>query len=180
MSRKTLSSFPGLTPAIGFCFAGMEEVRSHLHETVAGLTKEQIGRPAFAGAHSIGALVLHIGEAEWYWMHMVVLGHELTDADRSAPCWDVLQYPDRFHEKGHSVEFCLNEIKAIRTQTGDTLASFNDADLERIFSIKRRGEVHERSLRWILHHLMDHEAQHKGQILMLKRLMGLTNDGAFD
>jgi uncharacterized damage-inducible protein DinB len=151
-----------------------------VHDAVAGLTKEQIGRPAIAGAHSIGALVLHIVEAEWYWMQMVVLGHVLNDADRSAPCWDVLKNPDRFPERGYSAEFCLDEIKRIRNQTQQTLASFNDADLERIFSIERRGELHERSLRWILHHLIDHEAQHKGQILMLKRLMGLTNDGAFD
>lgn len=33
------------------------------------------------------------------------------------------------------------------------------------------------SLRWVLHHhLADHEAQHKGQILMLKRLLEETVD----
>jgi uncharacterized damage-inducible protein DinB len=34
-------------------------------------------------------------------------------------------------------------------------------------------------LRWILHHLIDHEAQHKGQIMLLRRLLGLGNPGLF-
>ena len=42
-----------------------------------------------------------------------------------------------------------------------------------MISFERRGQESEYNLRWILHHLIDHEAQHKGQILMLKRLMAL-------
>jgi uncharacterized damage-inducible protein DinB len=172
MPPKVLNAVQDVPPEIGFYLAGMEEVREQLCESIAGLSGEQIGRPAFAGAHALGALVLHIGEAEWYWMQMVVTGHKLNDDDRRAACWDVLDDPEGFHAKGYSGEFCLNEIKRIREQTINTLSSFNDSDLERIFSIERRGEKREQSLRWILHHLIDHEAQHKGQILMLKRLMG--------
>ncbi len=42
--------------------------------------------------------------------------------------------------------------------------------LTNVFSFERQGETHELTLRWIPHHLIDHEAQQKGQILMLKRL----------
>lgn len=180
MPPRVLNAIDGVTPAIGFYLAGMEEVREQLCESIAGLSDEQIGRPAIPGAHALGALVLHIGEAEWYWMQMVVSGHKLNDEDRQAACWDVLDDPAAFLAKGYSAEFCLNEIKKIRGQTIDKLSSFNDSDLERIFSIERRGEKREQSLRWILHHLIDHEAQHKGQILMLKRLQGLKNEGLFN
>jgi uncharacterized damage-inducible protein DinB len=144
------------------------------------MSDEHIGCPAISDAHAIGALVLHIGEAEWYWMQRVVSGEEVTEQIRCAPYWDVLKDPRSFPEKNYSADFCLNEIKKIREQTCKSLASFNDSDLERIFSYERRGELHERSLRWILHHLIDHEAQHKGQILMLKRLHGLKNEGLFN
>jgi len=52
-----------------------------------------------------------------------------------------------------------------------TLASFNDDDLERIATFERGGDRHEHSLR-ILDHLIDHESQHNGQIVMLKSLLG--------
>jgi uncharacterized damage-inducible protein DinB len=179
MTRKILNPAPGVSREIGFYLAGMEEVREQLREAVEGLSDDYIGRLALSDAHSIGALVLHIGEAEWYWMQCIVSGHEITNEIRCAPYWDVLKDPRGFADKRYSAEFCLNEIKQIRDQTHKTLAEFKDSDLESIFSIERGGEIHERSLRWILHHLIDHEAQHKGQILMLKRLLGLKNEGLF-
>lgn len=170
MSPTVLNSVAGLSTEIGFYFAGMEEVRQQLEEAVAGMSDEQVQRPALPGAHAIGALVLHIGEAEWYWMEMVISGHKLSAEDRAMACWDVLEDFDNFPSKGYSAKFCLAEISKIREQTRQKLATFADLDLDRIFSIERRGEIREQSLRWILHHLIDHEAQHKGQILMLKRL----------
>ena len=175
MAPKVLVPAPGVSPGIGFYLAGMEEVRDQLRETITGMTDEQISRRAVPEAHSIGALALHIGEAEWWWIQCNVSGHKLTDEDRSAPHWDVLKDPDGFAGKGYSADFCLQQIDRIREQTRGTLASLGDADLERVFSFERRGKTHEQSLRWILHHLIDHEAQHKGQILMLKRLLELNS-----
>jgi len=176
MPSHVLNPAPGVSPAIGFYLAGMEEVRAQLRETITGMTDEQICRRAVPGAHSIGALVLHIGEAEWWWIQSNITGHKLTDEDRRAPYWDVLKDPEGFASKGYSADFCLQQIDRIREQTRSTLASLGDADLERIFSFERRGQTHEQSLRWILHHLIDHEAQHKGQILMLKRLLVFKNE----
>jgi uncharacterized damage-inducible protein DinB len=172
MSRRTLSSVPGFATEIGFYLSGMEEVREQLREAVEGMSDDQVGRPAVPDAHSIAALVLHIGEAEWYWMRCVISGDKVTDEIRNAPYWDVLKDPAGFSQKSYSAEFCLNEIKKIRQQTYETLSAFDDSLLDHVFTFERRGEATELSLRWILHHLIDHEAQHKGQILMLKRLLG--------
>jgi uncharacterized damage-inducible protein DinB len=171
MLPQVITPAPGVSAGIGFYLSGMNEVREQLREAITGMNTEQIGRRAVPGAHSIGALALHIGEAEWWWIQCRVGGHKLTAADRASPHWDVLEDPEAFGSKGYSAEFCLQVIDRIREQTRDTLASFGDDDLERIFSFERHGETREHSLRWILHHLIDHEAQHKGQILMLKRLM---------
>lgn len=171
MATRVLTAAEGFTPGIGLYLSGMEEVREQVRDAVAKLAGEKFNRPAFLGAHSIGALVLHIGEAEWWWMQCNVAGHKLTEEDRAAPFWDVLEEPDAFRRRGYTAEFCLQQIDNIRNQTRMLLSKFNDDDLDRIFSYKRRGQIHEQSLRWILHHLIDHEAQHKGQILMLKRMV---------
>jgi uncharacterized damage-inducible protein DinB len=151
----------------------MEEVRSQLIAAVKTIPDDLIGKPAFLGAHSIGGLVLHIGEAEWFWMHMVIRGHQLTEEDRTAACWDILDDLERVARSGYTAEFCLSEIEKIRNQTRDVLFSYNDKDLERIITFERKGQTTEYNLRYILHHLIDHEAQHKGQIFMLKRLMAI-------
>ncbi|MDQ2855446.1 MAG: DinB family protein [Acidobacteriota bacterium] len=179
MDRRGLAPAEGVSREIGFYLAGMDEVREQLREAVMGISDHDIGRLAVPDAHSIGTLVLHIGEAEWWWMQCRISKHELTDEDAQSPFWDVLKDPERVAHNGYSAEFCLAEADRIRAQTRDVLASFNDADLERAFAFERRGMSYERSLRWILHHLIDHEAQHKGQILMLERLLGLSNEGPF-
>lgn len=174
MRRRVLGPHPGLSTGIGYYLAGMEEVRGQLVAAVKNIPDEFIGRPAFLGAHSIGGLVLHIGEAEWFWMQMVVSGHQLTDEDKKAPYWDILDDVDAVTRNGYTAEFCLQEVEKIRNQTRDVLFAYNDKDLERIITYERNGKTSEYNLRYILHHLIDHEAQHKGQILMLKRLMALN------
>ena len=173
MRRRVLTPHPGLSTGIGYYLGGMEEVRNQVKVAVKNIPDDAIGRPAFLGAHSIGALVLHIGEAEWFFMQMVVSGHQLTEEDQKAPYWDVLDDVDKVARNGYTTEFCLKEIEKIRNQTRDVLFSYNDKDLERVIAFERNGETTEYNLRWILHHLLDHEAQHKGQIFMLKRLMAL-------
>ena len=173
MSRHVLAPHPGLAPGIGYYLSGMEEVRQQLRIAVKGIALEPLGRPAFLGAHSIGALVMHIGEAEWWWMQCHVGGHQMTDEDRNAPYWDVLVDPDAFGKKGYTAEFCLQQADHIRNQTRELLFGLGDKDLERVVTANPTGEKHEYTLRWILHHLIDHEAQHKGQILMLKRIMAI-------
>ncbi|HJU91677.1 MAG TPA: DinB family protein [Pyrinomonadaceae bacterium] len=173
MRRRVLTPHPGLSTGIGYYLAGMEEVRRQVAVAVKDISDDLIGKPPFLGAHSIGGLVLHIGEAEWFWMKMVVGGQKLTDEVKNAPYWDILDDVDRVARNGYTAEFCLKEAEHIRNQTRDVLFSYNDKDLERIITFERDGKTTEYNLRWILHHLVDHEAQHKGQIFMLKRLMAL-------
>lgn len=174
MKQRVLTPHPGLSTGIGYYLSGMEEVRSQLIDAVKDIPDDTIGKPAFLGAHSIGGLVLHIGEAEWFWMQMVVSGHQLTEEDKKAACWDILDDVDAVGRNRYTAAFCLREIEKIRNQTRDVLFTYSDKDLERIITYERPDKPHEQNLRWILHHLIDHEAQHKGQILMLKRLMALS------
>ena len=173
MRRRVLTPHPGLSTGIGYYLGGMEEVRRQVAVAVKTIPDDQIGNPPFLGAHSIGGLVLHIGEAEWFWMKMVVSGHQLTEEDKKAPYWDILDDVEAVARNGYTTEFCLKEIEKIRNQTRDVLFGYNDKDLERLITFERDGKTTEYNLRWILHHLIDHEAQHKGQIFMLKRLMAI-------
>jgi len=170
--RDILEPVAGVSNEIGFYLAGMNEVRAQLSDAVRDLTVEQIAKRAVEGAHSIGELLLHIGEAEWWWTECIMEGHKLTRKDKNSPFWDVLKYPEKFASQNLSAEDCLRIVGEIRENTGTKLAAFAGDDMDKaLFNMKRRGNKYEFSLRWILHHLIDHEAQHKGQILMLKRLL---------
>jgi uncharacterized damage-inducible protein DinB len=99
----------------------MEEVRSQIVAAVKDIPDDQIGKPAFLGAHSIGGLILHIGEAEWFWMQMVVSGRQLTEEVEKAPYWDILDDVERVARNGYTVEFFLNVAEKISKKTTDGL-----------------------------------------------------------
>jgi len=84
--------------------------------------------------------------------------------------WDDTTETD-FAEKNYSVKDCIERIDEINRMSRKILGGFSDEDLERMFGFDQKDKRVEVSLRWVLHHLLDHKATHKGQIMMLKRLL---------
>ena len=151
-------------------------IRAELREIVSDLSDEELARRVLPGAHQIGGLILHIGEAESGWIHAIIDGKQPDEATKKFAHWDDTTETD-FAEKGYSAEHCIERIDEISRMSRQSLAKFSDEDLERLFAYERSsGEQVEASLRWVLHHLIDHEANHKGQISMLKRLMRENNE----
>ena len=135
MSRHILAPVAGGTPGIGFYLSGMDEVREQVRQAVQRLTGQNLTRPAFLGAHATGALTLHIGEAEWWWIQCIVRGHELTDDDRKAPYSDVLEDPKVSEQR--VCRILLAGDRQDQSTNERDLTSFKDSDLERIFSFER-------------------------------------------
>jgi hypothetical protein len=55
--------------------------------------------------------------------------------------------------------------------TCETLSHFTESDLEKTFARYRDDCETHYALRWIFVHLLEHDAEHKGQIMMIKRLI---------
>jgi uncharacterized damage-inducible protein DinB len=172
MRKETLTPVEGVPKQIGYYLAGMAEVREQLRVAVADLTDEENSSKIRPDAHSIGELILHCGEAEWWWIQCVVGGREIDDELKNSSFWDVLK-DGKYPVEGYSAAFCMAEIDKVSALTRKFFGGFNDEDLDKYYERPFSKEKTEKSLRWILHHLIDHEAQHKGQILMLKRLLAV-------
>ncbi|MDH3492631.1 MAG: DinB family protein [Acidobacteriota bacterium] len=170
MSKQTLTPVEGVPTQIGFYLAGMEEVREQLRDAVAEITSDQLHAKLRPDTHSIAQLILHCGEAEWWWIQCVVAGREIDEELKSTSFWDVLEEGNE-PSSAMSAITVVGEIDRIRSLTRELLSGFQDEDLDRYFERELPTRKIDKSLRWILHHLIDHEAQHKGQILMLKRLL---------
>jgi uncharacterized damage-inducible protein DinB len=169
--KRTLEPFPGVAREIGFYLSSWEMIRSELREIVADLSEAELAARITPGAHQIGGLILHLGEAESGWIHAIIAEKELDEEAKKFAHWYDTTETD-FAEKGYGAKDCLERIDKIGAMSRAILAEFKDEDLDRLFGYKRdSGERVEVSLRWVLHHLIDHEANHKGQISMLKRIL---------
>lgn len=173
--KRTLEPITGFSREIGFYLSGWEATRAELRELFSDLTDDELARRILPGAHQIGGLLLHIGEAESWWIHSIVDQRELDEAAKKFAHWDDSTETD-FAEKGYSAKDCIQRIDKISEMSRGILAKFTDADLERLFGYDRNGKRVEVSLRWVLNHLIDHEATHKGQIALMKRLLRESNN----
>lgn len=172
INKEIFEPAAGFPPQIGYYLSGLFEVRAQLIDAVKDLSNEEIATRAFPAAHSIGQLILHNAEAEWWWINYVIAGKEFDEAGAQREVfWDVLLDED-FASKNYSAGFCLEAADKVRAESLETLRNYQEEDLEKYFGWnKNDGSRREVTLRYVLHHLIDHEAQHKGQILMLKRLL---------
>lgn len=169
--KRTLEAADGFSGELGFYVSALENARERLHKTAADLTIEELTARAFPGAHQIGNLILHLGEAEASWIHSRLVGKELNDEEKKfAHLYDTTERD--YAEKRYSAAECLERIDRISRKSRAILASFTDADLDKLFAYetddRRKIEV---SLRRVLVDLLDHEAVHRGQISMLKRIL---------
>lgn len=175
VEREILEPMLGVSREIGFYLSGWEETRAALRDAVADLTGEELARRVLPSAHQIGGLILHIGEAESWWIHSIVAKRELDEESKRFAHWDDTTETD-FAEKHYAAKDCIEKIDEISRMSREILAKFGDEDLEMIFVMDRPNKRLEISLRSVLRHLADHEATHKGQILMLKRLLRETGN----
>jgi uncharacterized damage-inducible protein DinB len=171
IEKRILTPLAGFSGELAHYLGGLAQARRRLRETVGDLSLEELSARVFPNAHQIGNLVLHIGEAEASWIHSRITGRELTGEEKSFP--HVYDTTERdYAEKGYSAAECLERIDQISQKSRAILADFTDDDLDKTFGYETDdNRKAEGSLRRVLVDQLDHEAVHRGQISMLKRIL---------
>lgn len=168
-TKEILEPLPGFSREIGFYLSAWEKARAATRKLAEDLTTEEIARRFLPNMNSIGAILLHLGEAEFYWMQFVVAKKEITEEDKKFSHWcDTLEAD---LDRGYTAKYCIEKIDAISQMTRELLSDKTDADLEKLHLRDDQGEPLQLSLRVIIQRMVDHEAHHRGQIAMIKRLL---------
>ncbi|MCC7141531.1 MAG: DUF664 domain-containing protein [Candidatus Eisenbacteria bacterium] len=158
----------GFTPAIGARLAELDDVRRETHRYAAGLSPAQLAWTPHPKVESIATQLLHIAAVERSW-----IGEDLERrpmGEEWAPAFALRTGQPQID--GHDLAYFVERLDAMREETRRALATLSDADLTReIQCLDAPPESERFTLDWILHHLIEHEAHHRGQIALLKRLL---------
>jgi Uncharacterized protein conserved in bacteria len=170
IKRDILEPISGVTREIGFYLAGLEEVRAQTVAILEDLTKDELAKRFLPGFHQLGGLALHLGECEYWWIQAGIAAREMTEEDiKSAHLYDTTNTD--FALKDFTAEDCVDFLAKIHQRSVETLSKFTDDEMDRIVPFAQHPDPFKGTLRWVLHHLIDHEANHKGQMAMIKRLI---------
>jgi uncharacterized damage-inducible protein DinB len=118
------------------------------------------------GMHSIGAVMMHVIEAESEWIHEIAGRQVRTPAERE------FQQADRTDQwglrwadaPGLSWDELLAEHDRVRQRSRQIVETLADPDATAPLGDRTV------TLRWILKHIVTHEAYHFGQIELLKQM----------
>lgn len=126
--------------------------------------------------HSIGTLLYHIALVEADWLLVEVQGHPYDQpypGDMAA--W--FPYPMRTNNKltrvtGISLDEHLQRFDAVRRALLDTFRAMSLDDFRRVRALPESDVTPE----WVLHHLCQHEAEHRSEIAALRTQFNLHSE----
>lgn len=152
-------------PTIASLLWMMDDSRRMLLETVAGLDLPTLDWEPEIGGNSIGSLLYHIAGVEMDWLYTEVL-------ERDPPEAIIALFPSDMRDgeghlarwRGENLRTLEQRLADVRTQLLATYSMMTPDDFRRARSLDDYDVTPE----WVLHHLLQDEAVHRGEIGMIK------------
>lgn len=163
-----------LEPCVGRALWALEDTRRRTRSVIATVDARLLDVQPHPRANSIGSLLYHIAAIEADWLYADILaGHPFPDEIVALFPQDVRDPQDRLSlVAGESMEQHLKRLDTVRAHLRATLAPMSGEDFRRPRSLERYDVTPE----WVCHHLVQHEAQHRGQIQVICDLAGSDPD----
>jgi uncharacterized damage-inducible protein DinB len=150
---------PGFEPLVGRFVTMLADTRRRLHRDLADLDLAELDATLPWAPNSVGTLLYHIAAIELDWAYADLLGTEFPSA---ASAWFPVDVRDDAGGLSPIVEpydHHLARLAWTRERLLAVIATLSDHGLD-----ETRSGGDGNGVAWILHHLMQHEAEHRGQI----------------
>ncbi len=158
----------------------LDDVRRVTLKGISGLTKEQLFQEPVPGEFCIGSYLMHLGECDLGWLS-AISGKEQPDAIKKrvyfSSWYDCGKEEFNPPKEAPEPQEYINAVTEARELLRNYILSLNDTDLET--EIIRKNERGERKFKkkWIIYHLIEHEAHTRGQMFLLIRMAGFKKKG---
>ncbi|HZI89539.1 MAG TPA: DinB family protein [Candidatus Polarisedimenticolia bacterium] len=174
-----------LRPAEGFrsreaasFYAQLEDQTRILLENLRGITPQELAWQPGRGMNTIGMLLAHNAVVEGWWTEFGLQRGKETDGtailginwdgDGMPLAADAAPFPDL---EGKPLAFFEDLLARARAYFKNAASALVEADMEREIIRKRDdGSQSVMNVRWVLYHMHEHFAGHRGQIQMLRHL----------
>ena len=170
MERRVITPLPATSPDIGRWLWALEDARARTRRELEGLSQAELDWTHPDIGNAIGSLLYHIALIEADYLCVDMLGRD-DYLDDFQPLFPV---PDRDEEgrltvvAGVPLAEHLARLDAVRERLLSVVSVMTDEQMANARQLPEWN--YEISPAWTLHHLMQHEAQHRGEIGVLRLL----------
>jgi len=158
----------------------LDDVRKVTLKGVSGLTKEQLFQEPIPGEYPIGSFIMHMGECDLYWLEVASGLKQPEELEKRvySNCWYDCKIENSNPPKEPiEIEEYFSAIAEARERLRNYLLSLDDSALEEEVLQKWKSGQEMLKRKWIIYHLIEHEAHHRGQMFMLIRMAGFKKKG---
>jgi hypothetical protein len=173
--RLYLDPGPG-DPEVGRWLSALADSRRDTLAELDGVTPAMVDWYPDLPLNNIGTLLYHVALIEADWVATEVLGLD----DPPPALTELLPWPDRQPADagegrltpidGQALTAHVDRLAAVRTWAVARLEPLTNAELHR----ERRLPAYDVAPDWVFHHLLQHEAEHRSHIALLRDLHVLT------
>lgn len=150
----------------------LQDERKRTLEALKDLPKSAIDWQATGLQNSIGTLLYHIAAIELDWLYAEVLERDWTPELKTLFSYAVRDDKGRLYPvQNVSMNDHLARLEKTRQYLLDGFKGMTIEDYRRI----RELPNYDVSPEWVLHHLAQHEAEHRGEILTIHTLYKASN-----
>lgn len=161
-AQREMKSVDGYSPKIGLMVFMLEDLKDRITEQVKDLDESQTDFMYDENANSIGALIMHLVSTESYYQTATLKGRDWTKEElEKFGVAGVINEKVKSIVKGKSIKFYLDLWDEVRKITLTELKTKDDA----WFASKIEEGL---NYQYIWYHVMEHSANHMGQILTIK------------
>lgn len=159
--KETLAALPlaGYAPEVGAALWQLEDGRHRTLRLLLDLPPEYVDGET--GGNTIGTILYHVALIEADWLFAEIFEEPIPDEVMA-----LLPADHRDQEgvltfvRGQTLAQHLERLQAIRSRLLERLQPMTAADLHR----PRQLPDYDVSPAWVLHHLAQHEAEHRGEL----------------
>jgi len=157
--KLVAGALEGYEPEVGAALWRLEDARDRTLRTLAGLPARDVDRPT--GGNSIGSILYHVALIEVDWLFSEIL-------EEDPPAELAALFPVEHRDEagilsvlaGESLDDHLARLARVRAVMLERLLGTTTADLHR----PRTLPAYDVTPAWVLHHLAQHEAEHRAEI----------------
>jgi uncharacterized damage-inducible protein DinB len=189
LEREVLVMPPGFRSREACSFiAQLDDQNARLIADTRHLDPAALQWQPASGMNTIGMLLAHIAIVEVFWTRVGALGITSLEAYRTEGVLgvgmdhDSMPLPEGAAPpaalRGKDLAYFDGLLARARAYSREAVAQLADEDLERqIVRTRRDGVIHETTVRWVLYHMVEHEAGHYGQINLLAHQYRIPSGG---